>query len=334
MTKINMNSNTNYLYAKPDYIEELDLKVIAPGTIEKFWFHIVTDGMGRPVYLPIIVARGKEDGDVLGITAAVHGNELNGIPVIQRLFKEIDPMNLKGYVVGIPVVNSPSFLLKKRRFIDQVDLNHIMPGIENGNLSEVYAYRFVDRIIRQFDYLIDLHTASFGRVNSYYIRADLKDPITKKMAMLQNGQIVVHKPASDGTLRGAADALDIPSVTIEVGDPNTFQKGMIRSGLTGIHNFLVHQGMTEGDIDNMDVEPVVCKSSLWIYTDEGGILRVVPQVAEQVEKGQVIATLNDIFGKKIKEYLAPQDGIVIGKNISPVAQTGSRILHLGILKGH
>ena len=88
MTKINMNSNTNYLYAKPDYIEELDLKVIAPGTIEKFWFHIVTDGMGRPVYLPIIVARGKEDGDVLGITAAVHGNELNGIPVIQRLFKE------------------------------------------------------------------------------------------------------------------------------------------------------------------------------------------------------------------------------------------------------
>lgn len=332
MTKNQIKNELSYLEAEPKYVKELDLASVAPGTIEKFWFHIVTDGMGRPVYLPIIVARGKLDGDVLGVTAAVHGNELNGIPVIQRLFKEIDPTKLKGFVVGIPVMNSPAFLRKKRRFIDQVDLNHIMPGIQDGNVSEVYAYRFVERIVRNFDFMIDLHTASFGRVNSYYIRADLKDPTTKKMAMLQNGQIVVHKPASDGTLRGAADALDIPSVTIEVGDPNTFQRGMIRSGLTGIHNFLVYEGMTEGKIDDMNIEPVVCKSSYWIYTDEGGILRVLPEVTERVVKGQVIATLNDIFGKKVKEYLAPEDGIVIGKNVNPVAQTGSRVLHLGIVK--
>lgn len=127
--------------------------------------------------------------------------------------------------------------------------------------------------------------------------------------------------------------MDIPSVTIEVGDPNTFQKGMIRSGLTGIHNFLVYQGMMEGEIDNMDIKPVVCKSSYWIYTDEGGILRVLPQVTAQVRKGEVIATLSDIFGKRIKDYFAPEDGVVIGKNVNPVAQTGSRILHLGIIRG-
>jgi len=322
----------DYLNREPEYIERLDLTTIAPGTIRKYWFHIVSDGMGRPVHLPIIVARGLQDGEVLGVTAAVHGNELNGIPVVQRLFKEIDPRKLKGYIVGIPVMNSPAFLNKERRFIDQVDLNHIMPGLPNGNVSEVYAYRFVDRIVRYFDFLIDLHTASFGRVNSYYIRADLKDPTTRKMAMLQNGHIVVHKPASDGTLRGAADAMDIPSVTIEVGDPNTFQKGMIRSGLTGIHNFLVYQGMMEGEIDDMNIKPIVCKSSYWIYTDEGGILQVLPGVTEPVKKGAVIAVLNDIFGKRVKEYLAPEDGVVIGKNVNPVAQTGSRVLHLGIIR--
>lgn len=329
---MSQTSSLNYLDTAATFIEELDLSVVAPGTIQKFWFHIVSDGMGRPIHLPIIVARGREDGDVLGVTAAVHGNELNGIPVIQRLFKEVDIDNLKGYIVGVPVMNSPAFLNKKRRFIDQVDLNHIMPGTEDGNVSEVYAYRFVERIVKHFDYLIDLHTASFGRINSYYIRADLKDPVTRKIAMLQNGQIVVHKPASDGTLRGAADAMDIPSVTIEVGDPNTFQKGMIRSGLTGIHNFMIYQGMMEGEIDDTGMKPVVCKSSYWIYTDEGGILRVLPKATQTVKKGDVIATLNDIFGKRIKDYLAPEDGIVIGKNVNPVAQTGSRILHLGIIR--
>jgi hypothetical protein len=326
------NSSLAYLDEEPEYINELNLKSVPKGTIKKFWFHLVTDGMGRPIHIPVIVARGEQSGDILGISAAVHGNELNGIQVIQRLFKEINPKELKGTIVGIPVMNSPSYLLKKRRFIDQVDLNHIMPGIENGNLSEVYAYRFVHQIVNHFDYLIDLHTASFGRINSYYIRADLKDPITRKMAMLQHGQIVVHKAASDGTLRGAADAMDVPSVTIEVGDPNTFQKGMIRSSLTGIHNFLIHQGMMEGVIDKPIIAPVVCKSSYWIYTDTGGILKIEPEATELVKKGQVIANLFDVFGKKMKSYLAPEDGIVIGKNVNPVAQTGSRILHLGIIK--
>ena len=326
------NKEASFLNEEATHITKLDLKQQPAGTIQKYWFHLVTDGIGQAINIPIMVAKGAEEGGVLGVTAAVHGNELNGIPVIQRLFREIDPLSLKGTIIAIPVVNVPSYLRKRRRFIDETDLNHIMPGIENGNVSEVYAFRFFDRLALQFDFLIDLHTASFGRINSYYIRADLKDPITRKMAFLQNGQIVVHKPASDGTLRGAADAAGIPSVTIEVGDPNTFQKGMIRSSLTGVHNFLIYQGMLDGTIDEPTTPPVVCKSSYWLYTDTGGILRVDPNITKMVEKGQVIASLHDIFGKLIKEYRAPEAGIIIGKNIHPVAQTGSRILHLGILK--
>ena len=97
-----------------------------------------------------MVARGKEDFPILGLTAAVHGNELNGIPVIQRLFTEIDVKELKGTLIGIPVANIPSFVRKKRRFNDGVDLNHIMPGKPDGNVSQVYAYRFFNRIVKHF----------------------------------------------------------------------------------------------------------------------------------------------------------------------------------------
>ena len=312
-------------------IKDLKVDEVPKGAITRYWLHIVTDGMGIPIHVPIIVARGIEDGKVIGLTAAVHGNELNGIPVIQRLFKDINVHELKGTIVGVPVINVPSLLRKKRRFIDGTDLNHIMPGKPDGNVSQVYAWRVVNRVIKEFDYLVDLHTASNGRINSYYIRANMQDQIVCRMAMLQNAQIIVHNPPSDGTLRGAAAEMGIPAITLEVGNPNTFQKGMIRDGLTGIHNLLGYLNITESELEEPEEETVLCQSSYWIYSDTGGILRVHPEITERVKKGEEIASIRNIFGDLIKEYYAPEDGIVIGKSVSPINHTGGRILHLGIL---
>ncbi len=311
-------------------LRELNVESTKPGTIGRYWLHIVTDGMGVPVQIPIMVARGLQAGPVMGLTAAVHGNELNGIPVIQRLFKELDVKELNGTVVGVPVINVPSLLRKKRRFIDGKDLNHIMPGKPEGTVSDIYAWRIVNKIIKEFDYLIDLHTASNGRVNSYYIRADMDDKNVHNMAMLQNAQIIVHNPPSDGTLRGTADEMGIPAITLEVGNPNTFQKGVIRDGLTGIHNVLGFLGMTDCEVEEPVEETVICKRSFWMYTDTGGILTVHPGVTDFVKKGEIIATMQNIFGDVVKHYKAPENGIVIGKSVSPISQTGARILHLGI----
>ncbi len=315
-----------------DVVDKLDVDKVPKGEISRFWLRVVNDGMGEPIQVPIMVARGKVDGKTVGITAAVHGNELNGIPVIQRLFNEIDVENLEGTIVGVPIINVPSFLRKKRRFIDGTDLNHIMPGKENGTVSQIYAWRIVEKIIKQFDFLVDLHTASNGRVNSYYIRADMSDEVVRKMALLQNAQIIVHNPPSDGTLRGTADELEIPAITLEVGNPNLFQKGMIRDGLTGIYNLLGYLNMLDTEVEELSDETVLCKKSYWLYTDTGGLLTVHPSVTDIVNKGDKIATLRNIFGDIIKEYQAPERGIIIGKSVSPVNQTGGRILHLGIIK--
>lgn len=315
-----------------EHIKQLDIDQIKDPGMYRFWLELASDGMGQPIEIPILIAKGIEDGPIVGLTAAIHGNELNGIPVIQRLFRELDIEQMKGIVVGIPIVNAPSLLRKRRRFLDGTDLNHIMPGKENGTVSQIYAWRFVDKVLNQFDYLVDLHTASNGRVNSYYIRADMSDEVVRKMALLQNAQIIVHNPPNDNTLRGTAGELDIPAITLEVGDPNMFQKGMIRDGMTGIHNLLSWLNVTDFEIEENDFETLLCKRSYWIYTDEGGMLQVYPKVTQMVEKGERIATIRNVFGDIIKEYFAPEDGVVIGKSTSPVNQTGGRILHLGIIK--
>ncbi len=311
-------------------IHHINLERLQAG-IHSFWLKIVDGPTSTPLCIPTIIAKGSFQGKTMGITAAVHGNELNGIPVIQRLFKEIDFSQLHGAIIGVPVVNIPAFHRKKRRFIDNVDLNHIFPGVENGNVSESYVFQFFNKVIKDVDYLIDLHTASTGRINSYYIRADLSDSITKNLALLQNGQIVVHKTASDGTLRGAANEKNIPAITLEVGNPHTFQKGMIRSGLTGLYNALVYLKMITGEIDQPETPAVVCKKSYWIYTNTGGLLSVFPSITQCVKKGDLIAEQRDLFGTLVQKYFAPEDGIVIGKSVNPVNQTGGRIIHLGII---
>lgn len=312
-------------------ISRFDLNDTPKGTQQNYWLEIISDGFANPISIPVMVARGFEDGPILGLTAVVHGNELNGIPVIQRLFKEIDARELKGTIVGVPVVNVPSFMRKKRRFNDGVDLNHIMPGEKNGTVSEVYAYRFIHRLVKHFDYLLDLHTASFGRINSYYVRADMEHPVVKELALLQNADIIVHNPASDGTLRGAAEEMGIPAITLELGNPNTFQKRLIRSGVVGVHNVICYLDMVNDTVEKSEKESIFCKSSYWIYTDQGGLLNIHSNLLDKVSNGQPIASIRDIFGNKITEYLAPEDGVIIGKSVSPVNQSGGRVVHLGII---
>ncbi|TYP96258.1 hypothetical protein C7447_1088 [Tenacibaculum adriaticum] len=312
------------------YINELNIEDTLKNSIQCYWLKLTSNALGEAISIPIMVARGKEEGPVLGLTAAVHGNELNGISVIQRLFKDLDTDSMKGTIVGVPVVNIPSFIMGERVFNDGIDINRIMPGKINGNASEVYSNRFINKIIKKVDYLLDLHTASFGRVNSFYIRSDMSKPMTKQFALLQGAEIIVHTPPSDGTLRGAAEELGIPSITIEVGNPHSFQKKIIKSGVTGVHNVLSYLGIIPDEIEESKNGTVLCKKSYWLYTDEGGLLTVHVDLRDFVKKEEHIATLRDVFGNIIKKYYAPEEGIIVGKSVNPVNQSGGRIIHLGI----
>jgi predicted deacylase len=320
---------------EPTPIDRLKLANVQPGTIGKYALEIVTDATGAPVRIPVLVARGLHDGPTMGLTAAVHGDELNGISVIHRVFQEvIDVSLLRGCVVGIPVVNVPGFRALTRTYIDGNDLNRTMPGKPDGNRAQVYAYRFLEKTIRAFDVLIDCHTASFGRINSLYLRVDLKIPLNRQLAPLMNPQIIVHNEPKDGTLRGAVDELGIPSITLEVGNPLLFQKELIDTSVNGIQRVLAHldmQTLPDDFVPASTQPPVYCYSSSWMYTDAGGLLEVFPDIVEVVQKGQRVASLRDVYGELITHYEAKQTGIIVGKSVNPVGPSGARIVHIGLV---
>ena len=150
------------------------------------------------------------------------------------------------------------------------------------------------------------------------------------MAYLQRSQIIVHNPPSDHTLRGAAMERGIPSITLEIGNPHRFQERFIKRSLTGMKAVLASAGMLPKRPLAPGEQPVICEGSSWMYADHGGILEVYPELTSEVVAGERVARLVNIFGDAVREYVAPTDGVVIGKSVNPVGQTGARILHLGV----
>ncbi|KAI8850448.1 hypothetical protein BC829DRAFT_389450 [Chytridium lagenaria] len=310
----------------------LDLQALPGGAVSRMWVALAEDGLNSPIRIPVIVAKGVKAGPVVGITAALHGNELNGIPLIHRLIRELNCKALHGTLVAIPVTNTPGYLRSQRGYSEGTDLNRILPGKPNGSAPQVYAHNLMERIVRNLDYLLDLHTASRGRVNSLYVRADMLNPRTRKMASLQNPQIIVHNKSPDGSLRGAAMDRGIAAITVEIGDPSRFQKRFVKNALLGVTNILCHLKMVPSEPDLPEYEPVICSRSFWIFADKGGVLSVVPEIYTWVRKGEPIAYIHSLFGGLVRTYYAPEDGVVIGKSVDPVCESGSRILHLGVVE--
>lgn len=308
---------------------QLRVEEFPSGQISRAYIELVTDGLGCEVLIPVLVARGVEPGPVFGLTAAVHGNELNGIRVIHDIFHHLDPSVLRGTLVGVTCVNVPGLHAQERQIHNQYDLNQMFPGVPDGHVAQVYASRMLDRIVGRFDFLVDLHTASFGRVNSLYVRADLEDEVSRLMALRQHPQIIVHSSPSDRTLRGAAMERGIPSITIEVGDPQLFQPRYIKATRKGIGDVLADAGMLPQRVREEEPDPIFCSSSEWIYTDMGGLLEVMPKLVARVSAGEPVGRLRNAFGDVIRQYAAPYDAVVVGKSVNPVAPTGARIIHLG-----
>ena len=319
-------------------VDQLDLNQYERGKIHKVWLKLGEDGFGEAIKIPVIIAKGSQEGEVLGLTAAIHGNELNGIAIIQRIMESLEVLNMKGTIVAIPGLNALAIANNQREYVDLQDLNRLFPGKKDGNRSQQMAYQIAKKVIPHFNYHVDLHTASFGRVNSLYGRGDMQDDTLATMLRILEPDIIVSNKgkasfgeASGLTMRAYAISKGVRSITLEYGNPQVYQEEMIERGVKGIQKLLVGLKFKAGEVVVPSAKNV-CSKSYWLFTDKGGYLEVLVDLNQKLEKGQVIGILRNSFGEVLEEYVAPEAGIVIGKSTNPVNISGGRIIHLGILQ--
>jgi hypothetical protein len=241
--------------------------------------------------LPIEVIRGKEDGPILFVSAAVHGDEINGVEIVRRLLAKKALKSIKGTLIAVPIVNVFGFNTKSRYLPDRRDLNRSFPGSENGSLTAQLAYTFMTEIVEKCTHGIDLHCAAINRVNLPQIRACLDNPVTQKMAQAFHVPVVLDSELRDGSLRTATKDLKIPTLLFEGGEALRFNEKTIKSGLNGVLSVMRAIGMLKPlKKQTVPHDVFVARSSHWIRAPHSGILSVKVNLGERVKKGQVLMT--------------------------------------------
>ncbi|MDD2558106.1 MAG: succinylglutamate desuccinylase/aspartoacylase family protein [Desulfuromonas sp.] len=304
---------------------------VAPGTRASIALNIARLYTHNDMTLPVQVVNGRRPGPVMFVSAAVHGDEINGVEIIRRLLQHKSRQDLRGTLLALPLLNPYGFIHRSRYLPDRRDLNRSFPGSAKGSLAGRLAFHFMRDVATRCDFGIDLHTGSNYRTNLAQVRADLNDLPTRELAMAFGAPLIVNSPLREGSLRGAVSSLGKPVVVFEGGEALYFNESAIRTGLRGILRLMRHTKMLLPRKHTAQFEPIVTHKSSWVRASMSGVFSCSVRLGSIVEKGAVMGTLSAPLGEESEEVLAPFGGIVIALLNLPLAYEGDALLHLAML---
>lgn len=286
---------------------------------------------GTWLSLPIMVANGARPGPTAWLSAAVHGDEVNGVEIIGQVLELVDPRQMAGCLIAVPIVNVFGFNAQSRYLPDRRDLNRSFPGLERGSLAARLAFLFMQEVVRKCQYGIDLHTGSNHRTNLPQIRANLHDAETRRLAEAFAAPIIMHAGAIDGSLRKAATDAGIRTIVYEAGEPLRFDDAAIRLGRDGVLRVLAALGMCGECPRSSEPHSALVAKTTWVRAMNSGILRLDTCLGAQVVERQQIGLVADAFGDDAAPLLAPEEGLVIGHTNNPLVQQGEAVVHLATM---
>lgn len=308
---------------------------IEPGKRKRIDIAVATLFDRTEMTIPVEVVHGVEDGPTLFVSAAIHGDEINGVEVIKRLLgkSRIKPKKIKGTLIAVPIVNVFGFNRNSRYLPDRRDLNRCFPGSLKGSLAGRIARTFMDEIVDKCTHGIDLHTGAIHRTNLPQIRAYLDNEETNRLAHSFGVPVVVNSNIRDGSLRQAASDKGIPMLLFEGGEALRYEEKVIRSALKGVLSTMESIGMIEPENakpkkKKKQKEVFVARSSFWVRAPESGSLRAQKKCGDQVNKGDLLGEISDPYGRNKVKVIANKTGIIIGMTMLPLVNNGDALFHI------
>lgn len=283
-----------------------------------------------PLTMSVQVLHGRRDGPCLVVSAAVHGDEINGVEIIRRLLRHKTLARLRGTLVAVPIVNVLGFTARSRYLPDRRDLNRSFPGSETGSMAARLAHLYRTEVLTHATHVIDLHTAAIHRDNLPQIRADLDHPGDEFLARATGLPVLIHSPLIEGSLRAAAREQGVPVVTYEAGEALRFDERAIRAGVRGVLRAMRELRMLPRPREprGSEHEPLVADASQWVRAPQDGILRAVVALGARVRADQPMGWIADPFGERETVVLAPVSGVVIGRTNLPLVHQGEALFHV------
>lgn len=302
---------------------------LQPGRAASFLVEISESYSSHPVRIPATVITGSRPGPVCFVTAAIHGDELNGVGAVRRLIAEVGPRRreLKGALVCLPLVNVLGFHVHSRYLPDRRDLNREFPGHAHGAMSARVAHALWTKVIERCDFGIDLHTAAQGQSNLPHVRADLGVPALRRTAAAFGCELLYDDPGRKGSLRRVATEHGIPTLLLEAGGALEYRESMIERGFRGCLAALGALGMLKEAPLPVDFQ-VTVKQADWIRATRGGLVELKVHPGDLVREGDLLYVNSNPFGREVSRARAPHPGLVVSTSTIPMVRPGSAICHI------
>lgn len=314
--------------------EERDIVIlnerIALGESKRLDFSIAKLYTSTKVEIPIIIERSKIPGPTVLITAAIHGDEINGVEIVRQLIARKLNKPKRGTIICIPILNVFGFLNGDRSFPDGRDLNRVFPGTKSGSLASRVAFQFTRKILPHADYCLDFHTGGASRFNAPQIRIRSGDERLLELAKVFNAPFTVYSSTIEKSYRNTCRKMGIPVLLFEGGKSRESNKDVVKEGVDGVLRFLNYLDMLGKRIPVpiSEKSTIIIEKSKWIRAHKSGLLHIKIDCGKHVEKGEFLATITDPYGKMRFKVTSPNEGYIINVNQSPIVNQGDAIFHL------
>jgi predicted deacylase len=305
-------------------------ETIAPGESRNVQLAIGESYSGMTIGIQLHIKRAKEDGPVVFVTAALHGDEINGCGAVRQLITDVEFSLLRGTAVLVPVLNLPAFERHSRYLPDRRDLNRSFPGTVSGSLASRMAHTIFTELVGRCDYGIDLHTAAVRRTNYPNVRADLTDQTIRTLATAFGTEIIINNKGPKNSFRREACLAGCPTIIMEGGEVWKVEPGIVETAIRGIKNVFRQLEMLEGEVETPAYQVIIEKSK-WIRAEHGGFMQFHVAPGDLVSKGQPLVTNTTILGEEQGTIYAPFNAVVMGMTCLPAISPGEPICNLGKL---
>ena len=284
-----------------------------------------------PVHMPIHILHGRRKGPTLVICAAMHGDEVNGIAIIQRLLALSLLKKLSGTLIMVPVVNIFGLIQSSRNLPDKRDLTGSFPGSNTGSYAARLAHLFSTEILAHATHCIDLHTGEPHRYRLPHIQTNLDHAVTQEMAECFGAPLAIHTSSKRGLLWQMGDEGFIPTLIYEGGEALRLDELTVRTGVKGIVRIMRYLGMIKDSKAKkpQNIQPLIARQIEEVWAPGSGLCRLHKRVGSHVQEGEVIGDISDPFGT-VQSYQikAPTQGLITSYNYLPLVNEGEPVFEI------
>ena len=284
-----------------------------------------------PMYIPIHIIHGKKAGSTLLVCGSIHGDEINGVAITQKLMKLRLLKSIKGTLIVIPTMNIYGLITLSRNLPDRRDLEGSFPGTSSGSFASRLANLLTEEIFSHITHCIDLHTGEPHITKLPQVRTYTQFPEAKQLAQAFEAPVILNTQSEDGLL-WLLDRHEnkIPTVVYETGEALRLDEPGIKLGVKGIVRVMRKLNMLTLPLKVPQMrESIALELETWVRAPSSGLCEIFCKVGTRVKKGAYLATISDPFRTDQKQDIySPFDGIVIALNILPILNEGEPILEI------